>query len=260
MAKFWTRKRTQAALDVAEDVLTDEQIAARAGVKKWALEDWKRRPVFKARVDEHLRAFAEEIKRQGIANRQNRVDALNDRWRRLHQVIEARAADETMKGAGHETGLLVRTYKAGKLKLEEEYAVDTGLLSELRAHELQAAKELGQWSERAEVSGRDGARSNKRLTTRAPSRCGWSTTGRPPPRCSPSPSAPDGGAALPAPAARRPVGHCFAPREDQDRRDGAALGQNHHVGRDGAGGGLAGWEGRVDRADLPEQPAVVALG
>jgi hypothetical protein len=42
----------------------------------------------------------------------------------------------------------VRTYKAVGGATVEEYAVDTGLLREMRAHEEQAARELGQWVER----------------------------------------------------------------------------------------------------------------
>jgi hypothetical protein len=38
----------------------------------------------------------------------------------------------------------------------EEYAVDTALLKELRAHEQQAAQELGQWLDKHEHTGKDG--------------------------------------------------------------------------------------------------------
>lgn len=157
MTTFWTRRRTNAALLVAQDQQSDVAIAAAVGVTKSTLEEWKLRPEFAERVQEHVQAFAAAIKEKGIAERVNRVAALNDRWRSLHQVIEERAADETMTAAGARTGLLVRTYKQGKMRLAEEYAVDTGLLAELRQHEKQAAQELGQWTEKRELTGKDGA-------------------------------------------------------------------------------------------------------
>ena len=62
-----------------------------------------------------------------------------------------------MAGAGHETGLLVRTYKllgrGEDAQLVEEYKVDDGLLRELRELEKHSATELGQWMEKQEHSG-----------------------------------------------------------------------------------------------------------
>lgn len=98
---------------------------------------------------------------RGIADKQNRVDALNDRWERMKQVIAERAESrEYADAAGGETGLLVKTYKqvgsGENAQLVEEYAVDTGLLREMREHEKQAAQELGQWTEKQEIAGKDG--------------------------------------------------------------------------------------------------------
>ena len=146
---------------MAEDQQTDEAIAAAVGVTKTTLENWKQRPEFRDRVQGHIQAFAEAIRDKGIAERVNRVEALNDRWRRMQQVIDERA--EAMEGevAGGGTGLLVRQEKqigAGERAIHVvEYALDTGILSELRQHEKQAAQELGQWTEKQEHSGRDGA-------------------------------------------------------------------------------------------------------
>lgn len=156
MAGGLTRKQAHAAARVAEDQQTDAQIAAAVGVSAVTLWKWKQRPDFATRVEEHKARWAAEIEQEGIANRQNRVNALNDRWELMQQVIEARAADATMTGPGHETGLLVRTYKPGKFRNVEEYRVDAALLAELRAHELQAARELGQLVEKRELTGKDG--------------------------------------------------------------------------------------------------------
>ena len=101
---------------------------------------------------------------------ENRVHALNDRWRLLHQVVAERAADPSLAEVpGGSTGLIVRTVKVVKvidqrpfeeqeegpmprMQLVEEFSVDTGLLAEIRNHERQAAQELGQWTERKDIT------------------------------------------------------------------------------------------------------------
>jgi hypothetical protein len=147
-----TQRMERAALLVAEDQQTNEAIAAAVGVKRQTVDWWKRKPAFTARVDALRQQFREAVAREGIAHQQNRIKALNERWRLMQQVIAARAADATMTGAGHETGLLVRTYKPGKYRVVEEYRVDAALLAELRAHEKQAAEELGQWTKKTDVT------------------------------------------------------------------------------------------------------------
>ena len=172
---------------VAQDEQTDVQIAAACKISESTLERWKRHPEFAACVQEHRDAWREQIRERGIAERQNRVDAQNDRWRRMQMVVDARA-EEHADVPGGESGLLVRqvklvkVYDAGKagadaaddeddkphggaLKRQrrsradileslqrsvevEEYAVDTGLLKEFRELEKLAAQENGQWTER----------------------------------------------------------------------------------------------------------------
>jgi hypothetical protein len=151
----WTKPRLDAALHVAKDERTDQQIAEACGIHKVTLERWKLRPEFQARVVEHRKAWASEIKARGIAERQNRIDALNVRWKAMQQVIEERSADQTMVDVpGGRTGLLVHRLKGvgsgEKFQVVDEYEVDTGLLKELRDHERQAAQELGQWVERSQ--------------------------------------------------------------------------------------------------------------
>lgn len=89
------------------------------------------------------------IAQQGIANKQNRINAYDARWQRLHAVVEARAEAYATEAPGAATGLLVRTYKqvgqGPSAQLREEWSVDTGLLSEFRQLEQQVAKEMGQW-------------------------------------------------------------------------------------------------------------------
>lgn len=153
----WSRVRERAAELVAADELSDEDIARQCGIARRTLATWKRHSGFEQRVAEHHAAWRAAIRAEGIANRQNRINALNDRWERMQRIIEERAAD-TVSGMivdeigeehvipGWSTGLLVRQEKPHGT----EFAVDTGLLRELRAHEEQAAKELGQWVEKQE--------------------------------------------------------------------------------------------------------------
>lgn len=114
----------------------------------------------------HQQELATLVKRE-ISERQSRVDALQDRWDRMRRVIEARSKDEALRQVpGGDTGLLTITkYKPETYfgtdpqtgeerrmtRLVPEYAVDTGLLAEIRAHEEQASRELGQWVERQDI-------------------------------------------------------------------------------------------------------------
>lgn len=219
----WTRQRERAALLVAEDKLSDREIAAEIKAHVVTLERWKQHPDFQARVSEHVAAYRQAIRQKGIAVVENRVDALNQRWEAMQRIIAARAADPSMAEIpGGSTGLLIRRGKLVKVyepvkvsleghaegdpcprcageeglprlraatitkigsedareglicpicmerwretdtlasaKLNEivyEYELDTGLLKELREHEKQAAQELGQWTERKDITSGD---------------------------------------------------------------------------------------------------------
>lgn len=179
----WDSRRERAAQEVAEDRITDEQIAMNAGVSRKTLAEWKKHPDFATRVEEHIDAYRKIVRERGIGSVDRRVAALDDRWRRMAQVIEARAAGMAGACEGGETGLLVRQTKfvkvfvptkaaqkaldSGQKRIDDlsdddffptkeqrpvtEYAVDTGLLAELRSHEKQAAQELGQWVDRQKI-------------------------------------------------------------------------------------------------------------
>ena len=166
----WNKAREKAAVLLAEDRLSDERIAEDCGVSRVTLHFWKQREEFTNRIAEHVEAFREAIRAEGIANKQNRIDALADRQRRMQTVIEERAA-AAMDVPGGSTGLLVKTpklvkvydagasdddgeilYSAKRDVLVYEYAVDTALLKEMRATEQQAAQEIGQWTEKRDVT------------------------------------------------------------------------------------------------------------
>lgn len=154
----WNSQRSKAAVLVAEDRLSESQIAQRIRCSDRQVRRWKDHPEFQARVDHHRRRLDEEVRRHGIARLSERLGALDTRWRKMGQVIEERGADPAMqKVAGGKTGLLTRRIKAigsgPGMKLVPEYAVDTGLLRELREAEKQAAQEVGQWTEQHEHRG-----------------------------------------------------------------------------------------------------------
>lgn len=154
--------RAKAAQLVALDALTDEEIAAQVGISRSTLKRWKAEPEFMADVESFLEAFRAKVRRQGIAILERRVQSLNNRWRRLEEVMRARAEDPSMQHVpGGNTGLLVRTYKqigsGESAQIMEEYEVDAALLREFREHEKQAAQELGQWIDKKEHAGVKGS-------------------------------------------------------------------------------------------------------
>lgn len=152
----WTKRAEQAAKLVADDTLSNDQIAEHLDINQRTLTRWKQHPDFQARVQSHLDAVRAAIRAEGIALKQNRVDALNTRWEAMQRVIEERGASEEMAEVpGGRTGLIVKQLKSigfgENNTVVEEFVVDTGLLRELRAHEQQAAQELGQWIEKKDI-------------------------------------------------------------------------------------------------------------
>jgi hypothetical protein len=173
-------KQETAAQYVAEDKLTDEAIVKRLRVARRTFYYWKTTPEFIARVAELRDAYRKAVRERGIAVIENRVDALNDRWKGLKQTVAERAEELAGETPGGGTGLLTRKpafVKVLELKTDREtdieetddrdytptkqtrlvyeYAVDTGLLAEMRNLEKQAAQELGQWVDRHDVETRD---------------------------------------------------------------------------------------------------------
>lgn len=100
-------------------------------------------------------AFEKESLEEGLARRAMRVAAKMERHRLLCRVIEERGRAEYMRGIeGGQTGVLVREYR-GSSDLPV-YKVDAALLKELRDLEREIAIEVGQWTEKRELSGPDG--------------------------------------------------------------------------------------------------------
>ena len=152
-ARFkWTRQTELAAVLVAEDKLTDQQIADQLGITRVTLHFWKTNPKFQARVAELVAEFRRSVLNRGIAVKANRVATLQDLERRLLMVVEERASDPSMAPVpGGKSGFLVRRLKGigrgDDYRTVEEYESDVGLSKEIREVGKQAAKECGQWVE-----------------------------------------------------------------------------------------------------------------
>lgn len=103
-------------------------------------------------------AFTDEATKQGLATRAARLAAKMERHEALQQIVRERGElmrDDVESGGGS-TGYIVKDYK-GKDADRTIYKVDTGLLKEFRDLEREIAIELGQWAERKEISGPEGA-------------------------------------------------------------------------------------------------------
>lgn len=153
----WTTEREKAAEYLAEGVGSEAEVARRVGVRLVTIRRWREHPAFQEKINERKAAILAALQKQGITNKQNRLDHYNDRHARMRRVIDERATDPAMRDVpGGETGLLVHTVKViggGKNAQHlDEYAVDTGLLKEMREVEKQAAVEMGQLDEKP-VSG-----------------------------------------------------------------------------------------------------------
>lgn len=152
-----TPRHHQAARLLAEDLFTDADIAKQVGVRRRTILRWKKLANFQELVTQYRQELDEQILQQGVARRAARIRRYNDRLRRMDKVIEQRAEAPEMAGVpGGDTGLLVRTFKSVGVgennQLISEYAVDVGLLREMRELEKQAAQDLGQWTEKADLT------------------------------------------------------------------------------------------------------------
>lgn len=152
-----TAPQREAAILVADDELTDERIAAQVGVTSRTLRTWKSYPEFQAAVADHRMRLEAAISRFWIAKRRKRVEKLQLLADKAVAVIEQRAADSSMDDVpGGSTGVIVRDVKSvgygTEAELVDVYKVDTALMAELRNLMKQAAQEVGQWSEKHEIT------------------------------------------------------------------------------------------------------------
>jgi hypothetical protein len=148
---------TKTAFLLADDALSDEEVAAAVKCSRSQLARWNRHPQFAARVTEIRDGLTDLLSRHEIARKHWRVRQLNSRWKALERIIERRAANPEIRALpGGDTGLIVRQRKmlgTGDNAVPiVEAALDTGLLKEMRELEKQAAIECGQWVEKQDLT------------------------------------------------------------------------------------------------------------
>jgi len=172
-------KQKNACLLLFEDRLSDDHIAEECGISRRTLTRWKQLPEVKEEIERLREAKRKEIlkqvKTEGVADKANRLRALNKRWGKMLGIIEARATSalermveaqsEPPRGVtnrqwrlitgvapGAETGLMVRQEKMlGGGEMAEkivEWKIDIPMLRELRDIEKQAAIEVEEWAEK----------------------------------------------------------------------------------------------------------------
>lgn len=124
-----------------------------------------RKPLIAAQIAAH----AADLERQGIALKQNRIDSYVRDYDLTERIRRERAHFYEGKAPGGSTGLIVgrlRKVSHTEKKIDGavqswteetwEYVLDTGLLDERRQLCKQIAQELGEWTERRDVTGRVG--------------------------------------------------------------------------------------------------------
>lgn len=153
----YTKKHHEAALLLAEDELTDEQIADHVGIHRQTLANWKKDSGFAGLIGDQIGRLNAAMLRLPIAKKRERLKTLNTLHQKAMAVIEERAEDMQDEATGTATGLMVRQIKIVRsgddVTVQREYVVDVALMREIRALEEQAAKELGQWVDKREVTG-----------------------------------------------------------------------------------------------------------
>jgi transposase-like protein len=152
------QRKEEAAQLVAEGRLEYSEIADKVGVDERTLLRWRRTANFIARVEAISDDFLKSSRKLAIARKEYRLGVLNRLHTKLERLMEQRAADvSTAEAAGGDQGLIVRQYKVSGENQVTEYVFDRAVLQEMRALQEQAAKELGEFVEKRELTGKDGA-------------------------------------------------------------------------------------------------------
>jgi len=145
-------KRRQAAIDLAEDIFTDEEIAERAGVNRETLHNWKKRVDFCEVMAQRVAELEVTAVSFALARRRERIRKLQEHADRLEQLMEARRAKfaSELEGA---TGMVAERSLAGKLGvIGSDFYFDDKLSREYRETLNQIARERGQLNEKIEIT------------------------------------------------------------------------------------------------------------
>jgi hypothetical protein len=99
----WTPANEEAAFLLAEDRLSDQHIAKRTGIDRTTLWRWKADAEFAGRVKQLRDQLRQDVFTRGVADKKNRLAALDDKARKIEAVFAdraARAAAEVEKASG----------------------------------------------------------------------------------------------------------------------------------------------------------------
>lgn len=89
----WNARRELAAQLIADNQLSNDQIAARIGVTPKTITLWKREaPEFAARIAEHVTTFRKNITAFGLVLKQNRIALLKARAATIRGMMLARGS------------------------------------------------------------------------------------------------------------------------------------------------------------------------
>jgi DNA-binding CsgD family transcriptional regulator len=141
--------QARAAILLAEDELSDTEIAQCVGITRRTLMRWKKQASIQQKIDEQLTLSKQESERQMLVERQIRIAAMEARLNELEDIIWGRAHSLEMRGVpGGSTGLLRRRkicFKPHGGLPVYAYELDTALLREERRLLVAVAKAVGQW-------------------------------------------------------------------------------------------------------------------
>lgn len=141
-------RQEEAARLVAEDDLTNEQIAAKVGVKRQTLDLWKKRPDFIGRVNEHKEAFKNRALTEGFADKRARLQLLNSLTFDLAKDMAEPATEDAPKGTYRKEVKIAANGEVVDYVVLDKAKYDTvrGLMDDI-------AKEMGDRQTKVEVSG-----------------------------------------------------------------------------------------------------------
>lgn len=149
--KRYQNQQEQAAQLLAEGRYQYAEIAEKIGIEVRTLYQWRTLSAFTKRVSQLSSDFQKRSWSLGITRKHYRITCLAAVHSKLLTVMEQRAEDPDMQNVpGGKTGLMVKTFKVSGDTVMAEYAVDAGLIRELRGIQEQVAKELGQVVEKHE--------------------------------------------------------------------------------------------------------------
>lgn len=154
MSFQWTIKRRRAAQLVADGRLSHTEIAQQVGISESCLTSWKANAEFALGVESNVEAVRQRLRTQSIQTKQVRLERVSDLFERMWNLIEARSGDMNDEVAGGSTGLLAREVRSVGEELHYQYKFDAALTREIRETMKQMAIELGEWTEKRELSGK----------------------------------------------------------------------------------------------------------